>query len=63
MNQPLTYEERIARILFLREHRRNLLRERCEEELEHKRKQIIDTELRRVRKALRDLDPDNIFPP
>ena len=63
MNQPLTYEERVARILFLREHRRNLLWERCEGDLEHKRKQIIDTELRRVRKALRDLDPDNIFPP
>lgn len=63
MSQPLTYEERVARILFLREHRRNLLWERCEEGLEKKRKQIIDTELQRVKKALRKLDPDNIFPP
>ena len=63
MNEPLTYEERVARILFLREHRRNLLWERCEEGLDKKRKQIIDTELQRVKKALRKLDPDNIFPP
>ena len=63
MNEPLTYEERVARILFLREHRRNLLWERCEEGLDKKRKQIVDTELQRVKKALRKLDPDNIFPP
>ena len=63
MNQPLTYEERVARILFLREHRRNLLWERCEEGLDKKRKQIVDTELQRVKKALQKLDPDNIFPP
>ena len=63
MNPDLTYEERVARIMFLREHRRNLLWERCEEGLEKKRSQIIDYELKRVKKALRKLDPDNIFPP
>lgn len=59
----MNYEERVARIMFLREHRRGLLRERCEEGLSYERKQMVDRELRHVKKALRNLDPNGMFPP
>mgnify|MGYP001603902005 CR=1 FL=1 len=59
----MTYEERIARVMFLREHRRGLLIERCKEDLPRKKRAIVDEELKRVKKALRDLDPHGMFPP
>tara|TARA_R100001460_G_scaffold81860_1_gene122789 strand:- start:2837 stop:3016 length:180 start_codon:yes stop_codon:yes gene_type:complete len=59
----MTYEEKIARIMFLREHRRNLLIERCKEDIPAKKKIIVDHELKQIKKTLRKLDPHGIFPP
>ena len=59
----MTYEEKIARIMFLREHRRGLLIERCKEDISNKKKTIVDHELKQVKQALRNLVPHGIFPP
>jgi len=59
----MTYEEKIARIMFLREHRRGLLIERCKEDISNKKKVIVGHELKQVKKALQDLDPHGMFPP
>ena len=61
--EPLPYQERVARIMFLREHRRNLLRAYCEENVTKKEKDKLRHETARVQKALKKLDPDGMFPP
>jgi len=63
MRTDITYEERVARIMFLREHRRNLLTAYCEEDVTKKEKDKLRLETARVQKALRKLDPDGMFPP
>ena len=63
MDARITYEERVARIMFLREHRRNLLTAYCEENVSKKEKDKLRLETARVQKALRKLDPDGMFPP
>ena len=63
MRTDITYEERVARIMFLREHRRNLLTAYCEEGVTKKEKDKLRLETARVQKALRKLDPDGMFPP
>ena len=62
-NKVLTYDERVTRIMFIREHRRNLLTAYCDERTTQKEKTKIKGELEHVRKALRKLDPDGMFPP
>ena len=59
----LPYQERVARIMFLREHRRNLLRDYCNDEVTKKEKDKLRLEIARVQKALKELDPDGMFPP
>ena len=63
MDARITYEERVARIMFLREHRRNLLTAYCEEGVSKKEKDKLRLEPARVQKALRKLDPAGMFPP
>ena len=63
MDARITYEERVARIMFLREHRRNLLTAYCEKGVSKKEKDKLRLETARVQKALRKLDPDGMFPP
>jgi hypothetical protein len=63
MRTDITYEERIARIMFLREHRRNLLRDYCDESVTKRQKNLLRREVARVQKALKKLDPDGMFPP
>jgi hypothetical protein len=63
MDARITYEERVARIMFLREHRRNLLTAYCEGGVSKKEKDKLRLETARVQKALRKLDPDGMFPP
>jgi hypothetical protein len=63
MKTELTHEERVARIMFLREHRRALLIEYCEDGKTTKEKTNLRMEIARVAKALRELDPDGMFPP
>ena len=49
--------------MFLREHRRNLLRAYCEEDVTKREKDKLRHETARVQKALKKLDPDGMFPP
>ena len=63
MDARITYEERVARIMFLREHRRNLLTAYCQEDVTKKEKDKLRLETARVQKALRKLDPHGMFPP
>lgn len=63
MRTDITYEERVARIMFLREHRRNLLRDYCDESVTKRQKNLLRREVARVQKALKELDPDGMFPP
>ena len=59
----MSYEEKVTRIMFIREHRRNLLTAYCAEATTKKEKNKIRHELDHVRKALRKLDPEGMFPP
>ena len=63
MRTDITYEERVSRIMFLREHRRNLLRAYCEDGVTKREKEKLRQETARVQKALKKLDPDGMFPP
>lgn len=63
MDARITYDERVARIMFLREHRRNLLRDYCDESVTKRQKNLLRREVARVQKALKKLDPDGMFPP
>jgi len=63
MRTDITYEERVSRIMFLREHRRNLLRAYCEDGVTKREKDKLRQETARVQKALKKLDPDGMFPP
>ena len=63
MRTDITYEERVARIMFLREHRRNLLQAYCKDDVTKKEKDKLRLEIARVQKALKQLDPDGMFPP
>jgi len=62
-SETLPYEERVARIMFLREHRRNLLRAYCEDGVTKKEKDKLRQETATVQEALKKLDPDGMFPP
>ena len=59
----IPYDEKVARIMFLREHRRSLLVAYCTEGVTKKEKDKLRQETARVQKALRKLDPDGMFPP
>jgi len=61
MNLDITHEERVARILFLREFRHNLLRARMDIGLTGREVVQYDKEIRQVKFALKRLDPDGIF--
>jgi len=63
MSENLSYDEKVTRIMFIREHRRNLLTAYCAEGTSKKEKEKLKRELEHVRKALRKLDPDGMFPP
>jgi len=63
MDGGMTYLEKVSRIMFLREHRRNLLTAFCREEVESKEKKLLTQELAQVKRALQKLDPEGIFPP
>ncbi len=62
-SETLPYEERVSRIMFLREHRRNLLQAYCKDDVTMKEKDKLRLEIARVQKALKKLDPDGMFPP
>ena len=47
----LPYQERVARILFLWENQRNLLRDYCNDEVTKKEKDKLRQEIARVQKA------------
>jgi len=49
--------------MFLREHRRNLLRDYCDETMPKREKNKLRLEIAKVQKALKKLDPDGMFPP
>lgn len=55
--------EKVNRVMFLREHRRNLLTAFCREDTDEREKQMLTQELKNVKNALRKLDPDGMFPP
>lgn len=59
----LPYQERAARIMFLREHRRNLISAFCRVDVEKKEKGFLEQERANVETALEKLDPDGMFPP
>ena len=59
----MTYDERVTRVMFIREHRRNLLTAYCAEGTTRKEKEKLKRELDHCRKSLRKLDPDGMFPP
>lgn len=62
-SETLPYEERVTRIMFLREHRRNLLSAYCQDDVTKREKDKLRLEIARVQKALKKLDPDGMFPP
>lgn len=59
----MTFDEKVTRIMFIREHRRNLLTAYCAPKTTKKEKEKLKRELEQVRKSLRKLDPDGMFPP
>jgi len=63
MRTDIPHEERVTRIMFLQEFRRNLYKGRAEKELNNRQVLQYDREIRQVKYALKKLDPDNIFPP
>ena len=63
MDGVLTYDERVTRVMFIREHRRNLLTAYCAEGTTKNEKAKLKRELEHCRKSLRKLDPDGMFPP
>jgi len=63
MNENLSYDEKVTRIMFIREHRRNLLTAYCAPETTKKEKEKLQRELEHCRKSLRKLDPMGMFPP
>ena len=63
MSEHLSYDEKVTRIMFIREHRRNLLTANCAPETSAKEKEKLKRELEHVRKSLRKLDPEGMFPP
>ena len=63
MNLDITHEERVTRIMFLQEFRRNLYKGRARKELNNRQVLQYDREIRQVKYALKKLDPDNIFSP
>jgi len=63
MDEGMTYMEKVNRVMFLREHRRNLLTAFCREDTDDREKQMLTQELKNVKNALRKLDPDGMFPP
>lgn len=63
MNLDITHEERVTRIMFLQEFRRNLYKGRSERGLNNRQVLQYDREIRQVKYALKKLDPDGIFRP
>ena len=63
MRTDIPHEERVTRIMFLQEFRRNLYKARARKELNNRQVLQYDREIRQVKYALKKLDPDNIFPP
>ena len=63
MNLDITHEERVTRIMFLQEFRRNLYKGRAGNGLNNRQVLQYDREIRQVKFALNKLDPDGIFGP
>ena len=63
MNLDITHEERVTRIMFLQEFRRNLYKGRAKNGLNNRQVLQYDREIRQVKYALKKLDPDGIFGP
>ena len=63
MNPDIPHEERVTRIMFLQEFRRNLYKGRAENGLNNRQVLQYDREIRQVKYALKKLDPDGIFGP
>ena len=63
MNNLISYEERWARVIFLRDHLLGLQMERRQKGLDERAIVILEIELNRVKEALRKLDPYGILPP
>ena len=63
MRTDIHHEERVARIMFLQEFRRNLYQGRAEKGLNNRQMLQYDREIRQVKYALKQLDPDGIFAP
>ncbi len=63
MNLDITHEERVTRIMFLRQFRNNLYEGRSQIGLNNRQVLQYDREIRQVQYALKKLDPDNIFTP
>jgi len=63
MNLDVPHEERVARIMFLQEFRRNLYKGRAKNGLNNRQVLQYDREIRQVKYALKKLDPDGIFGP
>lgn len=63
MNLDIPHEERVTRIMFLQEFRRNLYKGRTKQGLNNRQVLQYDREIRQVKYALKKLDPDGIFGP
>ena len=63
MKTDIPHEERIARIMFLQEFRRNLYKGRSQPGLNNRQILQYDRDIRQVKFALKKLDPDGIFGP
>jgi hypothetical protein len=63
MKADIPHEERVTRIMFLRQFRHNLYEGRSQIGLNNRQVLQYDREIRQVQYALKKLDPDNIFTP
>ena len=58
----MSFDEKVTRIMFIREHRRNLLTAYCAQDVTKKEKRHLKRELEQCRASLRKLDPEGMFP-
>ena len=63
MKTDISHEERVTRIMFLQEFRRNLYKGRSQPGLNNRQILQYDRDIRQVKFALKKLDPDGIFGP
>ena len=53
MDEGMTYMEKVNRVMFLREHRRNLLTAFCREDTDEREKQMLTQELKNVKNGVK----------